>query len=160
MVGEEEEEKKKANSHTSSSFCLGSPQGCNCFPSSHLCLFFFSPLFFLFVLLLAAFFLAIHSGRTHITLAFFSSWSLCLLSLVSLLLRPCVCVYVCVCVRVLYTHVTHPAGGCHVRPKGNGNWKWNMTACVSVHVSNMFLCRTNCTSFPSHISCQGNIFPA
>lgn len=32
MVGEE----KKANSHTSSSFCLCSPQGCNCFPLSHL----------------------------------------------------------------------------------------------------------------------------
>ena len=151
MVGEEE--KKKANSHTSSSFCLGSPQGRNCFPSPHLCLFFL--FFFLFSFCASArrLLLVIHSGRTHITLALFLSRSLCLLSLVSLLLRRCVCAYCTPVSRALQVGVTSP-------PKGNGNWKWNMTACVSVHVSNMFLCRTNCTSFPSHISCQGNIFPA
>lgn len=147
-----EEEKKKANSHTSSSFCLGSPQGCNCFPSSHLCLFFFPPLFFL------CFCSPPSSGNslwenTHHARFLLVVISLSLISRFLALATVCVCAHCTPVSHALQVGVTSP-------PKGNGNWKWNMTACVSVHVSNMFLCRTNCTSFASHISCQGNIFPA
>lgn len=95
MVGEEE----KANSHTSSSFCLCSPQGCNCFLSSNLSLF---PPF----LLLACLFLVILQKNTHhacclVVESFFSSFiptiavSLPLWSL-------CFHVYVCLCVLTVY----------------------------------------------------------
>lgn len=114
MVGEEE----KANSHTSSSFCLGSPQGCNCFPSSHLCLFFV-------LLLLACLFLVIHSGRTDVALAPLSSLSVIHVISVSLPRYPpfSVTACVCVCVHLLYAHVTCPAGTYHIPER---KWKQEM----------------------------------
>lgn len=99
MVGEEE----KANSHTSSSVSLCSPQGCNCFLSSHLSLF--SPF-----LLLACLFLVIPQKNTHhacclvvesFFFVFYSYYCCFSPSLESLF--PCVCVSVCAyCIPMLH----------------------------------------------------------
>ena len=139
MVGEEE----KANGHTAAHFLLflcGEPTGLQLFP-------FLSPLTFFFSS--ACLSLVIHSGRTHVTLAFLLSRSLCLLSLP---LSALVSTSSSVCVRAYCTSMSHAPKVDTASRKGNENWlyggKWNTTACVTVCVSNMFPCRTDCLSFP------------